>query len=270
MSYSLYKILKFTHKEFLGDISYFLSFLTRWVGLTISAFLFYFLSKMIGRGQVGSLTFYGGDYFSFMLVGLAATSIFTSVMNGLPGTVGREQSSGTLEVILTTPTSLWELICAFSFYNILMGTLTAAVCILLGNFLGVGFSGVNVAAVILTLLLSSMIFMSLGLLSVSGLIAFKRGDPLSWIAGNVIWLLGGFYFPVSVFPESIQKISYWLPSTYAFHALRLAVLKGFSIKMLEYEIFVLGVFAVGLSITGVLIFKSALTYAKKRGTIIFQ
>lgn len=270
MLFSLHKVLKFTHKEFLGDISYFLSFLMRWVGLILSVIVFYFLSKMMGRGNITSLDIYGGDYFSFMLVSLAAVSIFTSAMNGLPATVGREQSAGTLEIILSTPTSFAELICAFSLYNLLMGTLVAIGCVILGAFLGVSLAGINYSSITLILFLSIIIFINIGLLSTACLIAFKRGDPISWMAGNIFWLLGGFYFPISVFPEVIQKLSYYLPSTYAFHALRLALLKGYSVSMLSREINALGLFAVVLSVAGIMIFKYALCYAQKRGTIFFQ
>ena len=193
------KITSFCHKEWIGDINYTLSFVARWVGISFTVFLFYYLSRLIGPKPAVSLDIYGGNYFAFTIVGLAAMSVFSSVMNGFPVTVGREQSIGTLEVLLSTPTSLAELVCSFCFYNALMGIITAVVFCLLGAWLGADFSRANLLAVFIIIILSIVIFFSIGLLSISCLFAFKRGDPIGWITGNIFWLFGGLYFPVTIF-----------------------------------------------------------------------
>jgi len=51
--------------------SYKLNFLLQLVGIFISTLLFFFLSKLFERGMSDYLQPYGGDYFAFVIIGIA-------------------------------------------------------------------------------------------------------------------------------------------------------------------------------------------------------
>jgi len=51
-------------------------------------------------------------------------------------------------------------------------------------------------------------------------------------------------FPISMFPEWIRVFSYIMPVTYSLDALRLSIIKGYSISMLSDQLIIL--FCVGL------------------------
>lgn len=63
----------------------------------------------------------------------------------------------------------------------------------------------------LLLLLTSIVFLALGLL----LVQFKSEQTMSIVA-NILYfvlaILGGSWMPIQVFPEWVQKICYWMPS----------------------------------------------------------
>lgn len=63
------KPISFVKRDFLIAAIYRLSFVMQTVGIFISALMFFFLSRLIGKGVQDHLTPYGGDYFSFVLIG---------------------------------------------------------------------------------------------------------------------------------------------------------------------------------------------------------
>ena len=264
------KYAAFLKKDFLIDSSYTLSFAMRWAGIVVSVCTFYYLSRLVGGRGAQHLERYGGDYFSFMIVGLAAMSYFNSCINGFAGTVAREQWAGTLEVLLALPLRLGDIFCGFSLYNILMGVAAAGLHLFVGGYvLGVSLSGAGVISALIIFALATLCFLGLGMMAASCVIIFKRGDPVTWLVSNLFWLFGGAYFPVDVFPPAIRTISYGIPSTYALHALRLALLRGYTPRMLAGELSVLAVFSIIFFAVGVCVLYSAVRYAKRRGTIAF-
>ena len=100
------KCFSFFRKDFLNDTSYKLSFFSRWIGIFLTFFTFYYLSKLIGGRSSDHLAVYGGDYFSFVLIGLAAISYLNSNIHGLVNTVGAEQRLGLFEIFLSSLTLL--------------------------------------------------------------------------------------------------------------------------------------------------------------------
>ncbi len=270
MSPSLRRIIAFFRKEFINDISYSLSFLSRWVGILLTVFTFYYFSRLVGGRQSSVLDIYGGDYFSFIIVGLAVSSLVNSCLNGFPASVSREQAGGTLEFLLTTSTKPSVLWVAFSLYNLFMGFLSACFFVLIAFFLGLGSISVNGLSLFVFLLCGIFCFQGLGMISASIGLMFRRGDPVRWIIGNLFWLLGGLYFPVSVLPDILQNISRLIPTTYLLHAVRLSFLRGTSLVSLKMELAVMMCFCGLLFAIGYFVFSGALRYAKRKGTLSFS
>ena len=258
----------FLRKDFLVDSSYSISFCVRFLSIAVTCFSFYYFSKIIpGKGNV-YLSIYTQEYFPFILTGLMGVSFFNACIGGFVSTFLREQGTGILESLLTAPISLARLTASMMFYNLLMG-LTAT---LFYVFLGVVFFKaslmIHIASVGIIIFLSMMCFLPMGLIVTATLITFKRGDPLTWLLSSLFWILGGLYYPISIFPSFLQTIASWLPSTYVLKALRLALLKGYSPSMLKEELVILTIFAGALSLAGIWIFHRAIRWSQKTGSII--
>ena len=65
------KLCAFVKRDFQTEISYRISFLLQVFGIFINVSVFFFLSKLLGTAQMPQLAEYGGDYFSFVLIGIA-------------------------------------------------------------------------------------------------------------------------------------------------------------------------------------------------------
>lgn len=263
------KIFAFVKRDFLIDISYTISFCIRWVGIAVSVFMFYYLSGLVGGDGAGSLSKYTGGYFSFVLIGLVAAAYLDSTINGLINSMSRELWSGSLEPLLVMPIKTRGIVFSLCAYNLIMGFLAAGFFLFLGFLFGADFSSVNLLSVLIIGLLATAVFLSLGIGAAACIIILKKGDTLAGTLTNLMWLLGGAYFPITVFPLPLQKLAMFLPSTYVFEGLRLAFLKGYSLGMLWGILAVLAGFALLLFPLNLFVLKKAIQYTKKRGTIVF-
>lgn len=264
------KSIAYARKDFQMDTSYIFSFMSRWIGISLSVITYYYLSHLISAKGAGYLNEYGGDYFTFIVLGMALASYVDAGLSGFSNSISREQSAGTLEVLITSPTPLYVLFFSFSLYNFFMGFLAALFFLFLGALLGVDFSFMNGPAIFLSMFLATIIFLSLGMISASFQLILRRGDLVKWLVGSFFWLFGGLFFPIAVLPESLQRISYCLPSTYLLKVVRLSFLKGYTVTMLKEELMILMIFAGFLGAVGILMLNKALDYSKKRGTISFR
>ena len=110
-------------------------------------------------------------------------------------------------------------------------------------------------------------FSSFGIISASFVMVLKRGDPISSIFTSVSGILGGLYYPVSILPGWLQKMSYLLPVTYSLEGMRLALLQGYSLRELMPNIVALLLFSIIMLPLSIFIFGYAVKRAKIDGTL---
>src|SRR5512135_3586190 len=92
----------FLTRDFLTEISYPVSFLTQFGGVVVSATLFYFIAQALGSAASPYLAEYGGDYFGFVLVGIAFGGYFGVGLQSFARALRDAQTNGTLEAMLMT------------------------------------------------------------------------------------------------------------------------------------------------------------------------
>ncbi|MFH0940403.1 MAG: ABC transporter permease [Candidatus Omnitrophota bacterium] len=264
----LKEIKAFLKKDFLLESSYGLSFLFNIFGVLTSILSYFFIDKLFGNTITAQLEEFGVNYFSYVLLGMAFFSYIGAGLGSFSERLNNEQIQGTLESILTTPISTLSLLSSFVLGNLLIATLDAAIYLVLGYFFfQIDFSHVNMLSALTILTLTIISFSSLGIISASFILIFKRGNPLNWVVGTLEGLLGGVYFPVAVLPVWLQWLANLFPITYAIRGLQLAVYKGYSISQLKIEILFLFLFSVLLLPSSVKIFKYALKKARVDGTL---
>ena len=120
----------------------------------------------------------------------------------------------------------------------------------------------------LVLLLTIVVFCAIGVLSASFIMVFKRGDPIYWIFGSASAIIGGIYFPIFVLPPFLQKCAALLPITHALEAMRLLLLKGYTLGAVWPQIRLLIVFVIVLMPISIVAFKYAVKIAKREGSLI--
>ncbi len=201
-------LLAFLQRDFQNEFSYRFAFFFQFFNIFFMVGVFYFISSILGPAASPYLAAYGGDYFSFVLIGIAFAGYFGVGLSTFSNNIRQAQTTGTLEAMLSTPTSLPIIIISSALWDYWMTTLRVLVYLGVGViFLKVDLQHANLASVILILMLTIVVFSSLGVLAASFIMVLKRGDPIAWIFNAASSFLGGVYYPVSVLPQFAAVLS---------------------------------------------------------------
>lgn len=263
------KPLAFLKRDFLIDISYRFSFVLQFAGIFVSSLTFFFLSRLIGTGVANQMEPYGGNYFSFVLIGIAFTDYLSVSLGEFSGQIRSAQVMGTLEALLVAPTSISTILFSSTLYNFFFTSLRVIIYLAIGILIfGINLHFSSVTAFVLVMILTILAFSGIGLLSAAFIIVFKQGSPISWAMGTASGLLGGVFYPVSVLPPWLIPLSNLLPITHALEAMRLVLLKGAPLADIYREILILSFFVVLLLPAGLLSFRYGLKIARREGSLI--
>jgi len=265
----LIKPLAFIKRDFLIAISYRFKFLSQIASIFLSTLMFFFLSRLVGKGVENQLEPYGGDYFAFVLIGVALTDYLTVSLSSFASEIRNSQIMGTLEALLITPTSVSTILFSSSLYNFLFTSLRVILYLAISILIfGLQLYVKSLLAFIIIMVLTILTFMGIGLVSAAFIIVFKQGSPISWLLGTASGLLGGVVYPVDVLPSWLKPYAYLLPITHSLEAMRLVLLKGGTIFAIHDKIITLAVFVGLLLPLGLLSFGYGLKIARKEGSLI--
>ena len=126
------KSLAFLKRDFLINSSYKSSFLFQFGTIIFSVLTFFFISKLFGEKASEYLTNYGGEYFPFVLIGIAFYGYLSTAMTSFTNAIQREQQLGTLEAIILSPTKISTVLISGSLWNFLFTSFNILVYLLLG------------------------------------------------------------------------------------------------------------------------------------------
>lgn len=269
----LRKPLAFLKKDFLMEISYRFSFVLQFASIFFSVVMFYFVAKLLSDAPSVQkyLSEYGdGGYFAFVLIGIAFSSFLSVGLGSFSTNIRAEQMIGTMEAMLVTPTRLPMIVISSSIWSFAFTSLQVAVYLLIGGiFFGVNFGNANPWPALVALLLTVIAFSSLGIISASFIMIFKRGDPIAWLISTSSTLLGGVYYPVNILPDYLQTLSYFFPITYSLRAIRLSLLNGYGFSQVSSELLSLVLFSVIMLPISLLVFRYAVGRAKRDGSLAY-
>lgn len=272
----LRKPLAFLKKDFLTEISYRFSFVLQFMSIFFSVVMFYFVAQLLGESPTlqQKLGDYGGDasqsYFAFVLIGIAFSNYLSVGLTSFSSSIRAEQMIGTLEAMLVTPTRLSNIVVSSSLWSFAFTSIQVAVYLLIGGlFFGVDFGNANPLPALTALILTVIAFSSLGIISASFIMIFKRGDPIAWVIATSSTLLGGVYYPITILPEWLQTLSYIFPITYALRAIRMSLLKGAGFYDVGGDLLALVIFSVIMIPISLFVFRYAVARAKRDGSLAY-
>ena len=269
LSTSLAKPFAFLKRDFLQAISYRFGFLLQVSSIFISTLMFFFLSRLVGHGIAGQLAPYGGDYFAFVLIGIALTDYLSVSLGGFAGEIRNAQLLGTLEAMLATPTSVPAILFSSSLYSYCFTSLRVLLYLATGIALfGLKLHVGSLPALGAIMILTIFSFSGIGLISAAFIIVFKQGSPISWLVGTTSGLLGGVLYPVAVLPDWLQPFSSLLPVTHALEAMRQVLLNNATLASVHSQLLILAAFAALLLPLGLAVFGYGLRLAKQEGSLI--
>lgn len=259
----------FLKRDLISEASYPVSFLLQVFGIFFSVGVFYFISQVVGTSAAPLLAQYGGDYFSFVLIGIAFNSYFSVGISSFAGSVRQAQTTGTLEALLATPARLSAIVIGSSLWDYVLTSVRVFIYLAVGVIvmnvdLGKGNYGVALLALVLTIIA----FSGIGIISASFIMVLKRGDPVTWAFSAFSNLVGGVFYPISVLPLWLQIVARVLPITYGLEAMRLSLLAGAGLRELRVELLALAAFSIVLLPLSLRAFRFAVRRAKIDGSLI--
>jgi ABC-2 type transport system permease protein len=262
------KAFVFIKRGWITLISYKMAFVLKYIGLFLNVTMFYYLSKLMMGTANPYMSQYGGDYTAFIIIGVSFQSFVSTALQSFSASITREQSTGTLEFLLMSETRLSQTLLFSALWNFILVLINTSIIFIFAIFIfDIHFqSNIVVAGTILVLAL--LAFSGIGMMSAAMIIVFKQGDPLEWIFSMISGLLSGVFFPVKVLPEFLQKISLFLPNTYALEALRKSLLNNTSLSTVGKEIAVLFLFSMITIPAGIILFHWGFNRARKDGSLV--
>lgn len=263
------KLLAFLRRDFRIARSYRLNFLSQVFGIIITTFSFFLISKMFTGQHPRSLEPYGGEYFPFVLIGIALSDFMGTVSSSFANEIRNGQVVGTLESLLVTPTPIGTILFSAFIYRLLGTFLRISFFFVLGIYLfNVSFPEVNLLALLLSFVLTLIPLVGLGLMSAGFILVFKQGNPIGGLLGLSSGLLGGVVYPLSVLPAWLRPLSDLLPITHGLEAIRLVLLKGVGVQEIRPQLDALFILAVFFLIGGGAALYWGLKIAKREGSLL--
>jgi ABC-2 type transport system permease protein len=194
---------------------YRLSLLINLGGLALSVLPFFYIGRLFGSQLPEALTAAGvqGGYFPFVLVGLAFAHFLRSGLAAMTLQLQQEQTQGTLEMLVASPTPLALVLSATAAALFVADCGFAAVYLLVGAWLGApllpGLLGL--LGLLGTALAAGLLFAGWGLAAAGILLVVRRGNPLLWLGAMAFEVFGGVYCPVVLLGEPWATLGRWLP-----------------------------------------------------------
>jgi ABC-2 type transport system permease protein len=228
--------------------------------------ILYLPAKLIGDGLPATREY--GGFLPFSVVGLGVMNFFMSSYGAFASALRNEQSMGTLESVLMSPVPVPVLVVASSGFSFLWA-LCAATAFIGGGALvyGIALKG-SLALAGMVIALTTLVFVSMGVLSASFTMVWKRGDPLGPLLGVSFFLLGGVVYPTKVLPGWLEPVAALLPITHATRAVRGILLQGRSLAEVATELWILVGFVFTLLPLSLWAFSVAVQKAKRDGTLL--
>ncbi len=209
----------FMRMDFQNNFNYPLGYVMRQLGALLPVIIYYFVAEMITPG-----TSVGGDYYTFVVVGVIGTQMLDVGMRSLSIELERSLERGWFEMLLVTPLR-WTLLpfgmVQWSMAQTILRTLLITV---IAMSLGAQFAPEGIWAGLIILLLGVILGLAFGILLAGVKVLAKSGDPLLPLYTLGAQVFSGVYFPVESLPEWLQPVSLLFPHTYVIAALRRAVM----------------------------------------------
>lgn len=264
----LHRLWAFLKRDYLLASASRLAFLWQAVSIFFVTPMLFYLGRLMQPAASEYLGPFGGDYFAFVIVGVAFFGFLSASMAAPAQAIRYEQMIGTLDALLVAPATPLTVAAGASLWSVLVAASQGLLYLILGVLvfrLDIGHA--DVVAVGVTVLLTLGLSAALGMISAAFVIAFRQPDALMSLFAAASALLGGVFYPTSVLPPALQRLAEFVPLTHALRALRLALLQGYGVGALQREVAILLVFLALLAPIAMIALWWAIHQAKASGTL---
>lgn len=253
-----------------------LVFLFAVVSIFLSVVTYFYIGGVVDGGVSSVLSGYGsGDYFTYVLIGIATNSIVLASMTTYLRFIAGSFWSNKLDSVLLSSVGLRTFFLSGIVWSIIYSMITISIYVVFG----LGLFGATITfppgwwIVIPILFLASLALSGIGLISASVFFfrAAKGGsEPVNWIFTNVSGIFAGVYFPPTLLPVFVRNLSILFPHTYAIEGIRQVFMNGkdyLDIALQETVMYLFIYAAISLP-AGIMLFRRCLRIAEREGTLV--
>ena len=262
------KVPAFIRRDWKIALSYRAIFVGEALSLAGQIVVFYFIAKLIDPDQLPT---YGGKtptYLAFVVVGLVINLTAGVLLHQVAAQLRQEQLMGTLDALMSTPTSGATLQIGSVAYTLIFVPIRAAIligAIAIGFELDLELSGLGPA---LLLLMAFLPFTwGIGLISAAVVVTFRRGTNATGVLLTLLGLISGAVFPIALLPPLLQTIAEWNPFALAIDGVRDALIGGTGWGPAAEVLVKLVPLSLASLVIGVVCFKAAIGRERRRGTL---
>ena len=257
----------FFRRDRLIETSYRAGFVLRLGSSVVTVLVFFFISHAFGAAMNTEIATNGAGYFAFVIVGVALSEFLSTTVGGLGGSLRESQTTGTLELMLLSPSRLSVLMTSSSLWLQASAAIGAATYLVAGALLGADFSRADILATASALVVTMIGFTGLGLIAGAVVIVIKRGNPVGWLIRGASVVLGGVFYPTDILPPVLQALGQLVPMTHALAILRGSIFLGLGIGEMIPSFVALVVLSVGYFALGLFACATAIGYARTDGSL---
>src|ERR671928_1122164 len=198
------RVRAFVVRDFQLAVSYRLEFFMRILSILFVTTTLFFISRIFASTFITPYEQWR-DPFLAWLTALPFLNYFMVGFSSLANAIRSEQQQGTLEGVLMTPIGIPTLIVASSAWDFVQASFHSFLYLFFGWALfGVQYRG-SLPLAVLFLLLTTLVLASIGILSASFAMVFKRGDPFGPIIGTGSALFSGVFFPTQLIYQTAGR-----------------------------------------------------------------
>ena len=216
---------------------------------------------MVGRGDNSDVL--------YLVIGALMWGFLSVVFHEVSESVSWERWEGTIEYTFMAPILRFTHLAGSCSFAILYSMLRIGIVLaLMPLFFDIDLSNVNVPTALVTLVISSLSFLGLGLMAaVLPLMSTEKGSYATHIMGSLLMLVSGVYYEVDVLPNWIRPFSVISPGTYTLRSMRAAIMNNASIAARLPDLVILLIIGIVLIPLGLWVFHLGEIYAKKTGKL---
>lgn len=169
------------------------------------------------------------DFVSYVMIGTATTTMWTSISFSSAGDIERERYMGALQQIFNAPQNFYHVMLGKILGNTLLGSFSMVSSFIYIHFIFNIPIKIENPFVFISVFLFALISYGMIAMMLSGLLAISRQTRMLMNCMDYpVFLLTGSVFPIEILPVPIQFFSYALSPTYAIKLLRYSVSGNFS------------------------------------------
>jgi ABC-2 type transport system permease protein len=219
------KIPAFFRRDILTMFSYKFGLFGDWLNMVLQIVIFYMVGSMVSET---SLPRFGGgqvSYIEFAAVGIAITSFLQIGLTRVLGVVRNEQLMGTLEYLLTTPTSATVIQLGSVVYDIIYIPIRTVIFLALASTVfGVDLHARGIGPTVVIVVAFVPFVWGAGMISAAAVLTLRRGASVIGFLITLMAIGSNTYVPIDRIPAVIRPFAELNPVSVALDAARHALL----------------------------------------------